>query len=79
MAFTDITPQFREIVSRSAVPNAKRRKVTKGTQKPSETKDDVQALLNREYVQEAYNIVSRLLSSWYLRSLSFCSSNTLRA
>ena len=57
MAFTDITPQFREIVSRSTIPNAKRRKVAKGTQKSAEGKEDVQALLNKEYVQEAYNIV----------------------
>lgn len=65
MAFTDITPQFRELVSKATIPNASRRRSAKASQKSAEGKEGVQVLLNKEYVQEAYNIVGhkiRLIS-----------------
>lgn len=56
MAFTDRTSQFREIVAKSSLPGAKRRKITK---RSHDETDDAQALLNKEYLREAYNIVRR--------------------
>ncbi|THH10074.1 hypothetical protein EW145_g1574 [Phellinidium pouzarii] len=58
MAFTDLTPQFREIVSRSSLPDVKRRKTARKTH--DEAERDTQALLNKEYLREAYNILSHI-------------------
>ena len=54
MGANDLTPQFREIVARYTLPDTKRRRVTRHKDETSEA----QTLINREYVSEAYNIVS---------------------
>ncbi|KAH8118358.1 hypothetical protein DFH11DRAFT_1849701 [Phellopilus nigrolimitatus] len=70
MAYSDLTSQFREHVSKSTLPDAKRRKTSKAARRGhDETEHDAQALLNKEYLREAYNILnhinslSRMLSS----------------
>ncbi|EJD01429.1 uncharacterized protein FOMMEDRAFT_126341 [Fomitiporia mediterranea MF3/22] len=69
MAFTDRTPQFREIVAKSSLPDAKRRKTGKAAKRGRDESDEAQTLLNKEYMREAYNILnhinnlSRMLSS----------------
>ncbi|KAI5125061.1 hypothetical protein M0805_007484 [Coniferiporia weirii] len=60
MAFTDITPQFREIISKSSLPDTKRRKTTKRSH--DEKEHDMQAVLNKEYLREAYNILNHINS-----------------
>lgn len=56
MGFADLTPQFRELVSKASLPDAKRRKTTRGRDEEAEA----QILLNKEYLREAYNIVCGL-------------------
>ncbi|KAL5508236.1 hypothetical protein ACEPAH_5855 [Sanghuangporus vaninii] len=62
MAFTDRTSQFREIVARSSLPDAKRRKIGKSARRSHDETDDTQALLNKEYSREAYNILNHINS-----------------
>ncbi|KAL5488034.1 hypothetical protein ACEPAI_6142 [Sanghuangporus weigelae] len=60
MAFTDRTSQFREIVAKSSLPDAKRRKIGKSARRSHDETDDTQALLNKEYLREAYNILNHI-------------------
>lgn len=58
MAFNDLTPQFREIVSRSSLPHVKRQRTSKSARRNREQAEQAaQALVNKEYLREAYNIV----------------------
>jgi len=54
MAFCDITNDFQKLVQekRHALPESKRRK------SPKTNPDNQQASLGKEYITEAYNIVS---------------------
>lgn len=56
MAFSDRTAQFREIVSKSSLPDVKRRK-TALKRAHDNVEHDAGALLSKEYLREAYNIV----------------------
>ena len=60
MGANDLTPQFRELVARYTLPDTKRRRVTRHKDEASEA----QTLINREYVSEAYNIVSYSYTFW---------------
>ncbi|KAL5527405.1 hypothetical protein ACEPAG_6196 [Sanghuangporus baumii] len=60
MAFTDRTSQFREIVAKSSLPDAKRRKIGKSARRSHDETDDTQVLLNKEYLREAYNILNHI-------------------
>ncbi|OCB91558.1 hypothetical protein A7U60_g1184 [Sanghuangporus baumii] len=62
MAFTDRTAQFREVVAKSSLPDAKRRKIGKSARRSHDETDDTQALLNKEYLREAYNILNHINS-----------------
>lgn len=55
MAFGDLTPQFRELVSKASRSEVKRRKTSKRAHEDAEREQ--QALINKEYLREAYNIV----------------------
>lgn len=69
MAVISRTSEFRQIVNDRAgqVPDAKRRKLSTSSKRSSPEREK-QELLNKEYVKEAYNVVS----------FSWCSDDTLK-